>query len=133
MVEKSEELSMRYYFSSEGTRIYGVFRIIWGFVGGGVSHNSRLVSFHQDFCPVTVNTCGGDAVVVLINSNRSGSRGRGQPDSLLAVLKAYSTCSGISPLLTSCLRIAPSMFGVVCSCWARKSRYGSTTAISLPG
>ena len=92
----------------------------------------RFLGVHSSNASMQINSRGRDVMAFFSISTMSGSRGPRPPNSFLASWKAFRVCSGILPLLVSCLRIAPSIFVVDCSRWARKSQYNPTTATSLP-
>ena len=69
-----------------------------------------------------INTRGSDVIVFFRICTISGTRRLRPPNSFLAFRKASRIYPGIPPLLESCLRMAPNIFVVDCSCWARKSQ-----------
>ena len=98
----------------------------------GSTSPRRFLGVHSSSASMHINSRGRDVMAFFSISTMSGSRGPRSPNSFLASWKAFRVCSGVLPLLVSCLKIAPSILVVDCSRWARKSQYNPTAATSFP-
>ena len=92
----------------------------------------RCFGAHSSKPSMHINSRRRDVMVFLNIFTMSGSWRHWPPNSFLAFWKAFRVCSGIPPLLASCLSMAPNIFVVVCSCWEWKSQYSPATATSFP-
>jgi len=91
----------------------------------------RCSGVHSSKASTHINSRGNDAMAFFSISTMSGSRRPWPPNSFLASRKASRVCSGIPPLLASCLSMAPNIFVADCSCCEWKSQYSPTTATSF--
>ena len=92
----------------------------------------RCFGVHSSKASMHINSRSRDVMVFFSVATISESWRPRPPNSFLAFRKTFRVCSGIPPLLASCLSIAPNIFVVDCSCWEWKSQYSPTTATSSP-